>query len=296
MSKTWRLKEALLSKGAAVVGITPAVALPQLRDDILSKEAKGWFGEMHWLARSAGKRTDPSRHLEGAKTVICSAWPYSRHNNRYFARYSLHVDYHDYISERLVEAWRGCGFDGSRARFFIDSKPLAEKAYAARAGIGWIGKNSLIINREIGSFFCLGLIVTDIGLETDRPHEDLCGNCTRCIDSCPTKAIIAPGVIDSKRCISYLTTEHKGEIPADIKPQMGCKIFGCDTCQEVCPYNQEVDHPGAIPKKEFGMASLDRLMSLSQTEFRQKFEGTPIYRIGKERFIRNVTIARSNKS
>lgn len=287
------------AEGAVVVGVTAASPLPEVEKVICERDVGGRFAGMKWLGSTAHKRADPADHLPGAKSIICTAWPYSgKKQDEHFARYALHADYHKFILEKLKSVWREAGHKEENARFFVDSKPIAEKAYAARAKLGWIGKNGLLINSEIGSFFCLGLIITDsefiLSLSKDEQKAGSCGDCRRCIDACPTGAIVSEGEIDCNRCISYLTTEHKGDIPHEIRQKMGGLVFGCDICQEACPYNDGVKSASSMPVKNIGEMSLSQWAAISEEEFCTIFDGTPIVRLGIKRFIRNVTIAIDN--
>jgi len=294
------IKDALISEGAALVGVIPAERLDKVKEGIIKQGNKGNLAGMKWLGRSAEKRSDPFKHLKDAKTIICSAWPYSSEKmSPYFSRYCQHKDYHEFIKEKMQNAWQSLGLNEADALFFVDSGAISEKHFAERAGLGFIGKNSLLINKDIGSYFCLGAILTNTdpvsGLVPIR--DRLCGNCSLCINACPTKAIVSPGVIDCNRCISYLTIEHKGEIPEDIKPLMGTNIFGCDICQEACPYNKKVDVKPVIPKRDFGINNPDdlkALLNLDQNGFERLFKGTPIFRLGLDRLKRNVRIAINN--
>lgn len=295
MHRTEVIKNALIAEGAAIVGVARAVNLPVVEDMISESAASGLFVEMDWLGLSAHKRTHPMEEFPGAKSIICSAWTYSQKKiNKHFARYALHIDYHGFIQNKLRKVWDKLGFGDNHVKYYVDSGPLAEKAYASLAGIGWIGKNSLIINENVGSFFCIGFILTDMEFVPDKPSKDMCGECSKCIDACPTKAIVAPGMIDCRRCISYLTTEHKGELPANLRTSIDGQVFGCDICQEVCPFNKRTEIKNVIPEKNVGKIDLQMLMSLSDDQFKNLFNGTPVERVGKKRLIRNVSVAMDN--
>lgn len=293
-----KIQDALIGAGSAAVGITRATDLPEVESLILSRSSGGYLAEMDWLGKTAHLRTHPSMRPDGTGLLICSIWPYSQKKvSKYFARYALCVDYHSYILDKLQVVWSGALGREANALFFVDSMPLAEKAYAARAGLGWIGKNSLLVSPDIGSFFCLGFILTDLecrAQDLQLRNDNACGDCTKCIDACPTGAITGPGLIDCKRCISYLTTEHKGEISIDLRPLMGTNLFGCDICQEVCPYNDKPFLGSAIPSRGIEINSLDKLMLLSEGDFKEMFDGTPVVRIGRERFLRNVSTVLGN--
>lgn len=296
MNNASKIKAALESEGAATVGIAKAENLPETEHQFNEEMSAGFFAEMKWLSDSLHIRTHPSEHLSGAKSIICSAWPYSQEKkSKYFARYSLHEDYHKFILKKLKSAWLSADYGHEEVRYFVDSKPIAEKVYAAKSGVGWVGKNSLVINPDIGSFFCLGLILTKIEFEADNEIENLCGDCTLCIDACPTEAIKNGGVIDCNKCISYLTTEHKADVPRELRHKIGQNIFGCDICQDVCPYNERNTINNVIPVKNINIGSLNELQNIGENEFIKLFKGTPVFRLGRKRFIRNVTIALENK-
>lgn len=294
-----KIIEALHDNGAALVGILPAEPIPEVIAAIKERGRAGLFGGMDWLYTTADKRGDSNLHMREAGAIICSIWPYgSAVGPAYIARYARHADYHGYIAERMKRAWKEA-FDGADdTLFFVDSKPIAEKAFAAKSGLGWIGKNTLLINDRYGSFFFVGLIMTSLALDSFTPTEGCirgCADCTRCMDKCPTGAITSPGVLDCRRCISYLTLEHKGEIPPEMRPLIGTHIFGCDVCQEVCPYNlRRSEAKSSIPAKDIRIPSLDQLADISEEEFRGMFDGTPVVRLGRDLLIRNVTIALEN--
>jgi epoxyqueuosine reductase len=208
----------------------------------------GQAGEMAYLDRRFDERVDPAVYLPGAKTVVCVAMNYHVPLDRSgaemksparVARYALGDDYHEHIKHKLYDMadWLRDTVPGARTRCGVDTVPVMEKELAARAGIGWIGKNTCVINPEIGSWVLLGEVLTTIDFPIEQPAVDRCGTCTRCIDACPTSAITAPYQLDARKCISYLTIEHAGAIARDLRLQMGDWLYGCDVCQDVCPYN-----------------------------------------------------------
>lgn len=294
MSDVLRIKNALKDEGAWLVGVAPAVKLPEVGAAISRREELGYFAGMGWIEGTSRERIDPALHIEKAISVICTAWPYDTSvSGRHIARFAQQPDYHENITSRLKRAWANSMQDNGRAGFFVDSKPIAEKAYSALAGLGWIGKNTLLINPDIGSFFCIGLIVTDVEFETNKPIEGGCGSCQRCIDACPTGALIEPYLLDCRRCISCLTVE-KQEILGRERDMIGSHIYGCDVCQEVCPYNQEAIKEGTIFDKENNLDLLHDLMLLDEAGFKERFGGTGIIRLGRGRFLKNVAIALGN--
>lgn len=297
------IKEVLMRAGAAIVGIAPAIDLPETEEFIRKRYSEGDLAGMSWLGKTARERTHPSTLLSGARVIISTAWQYSpERRSKHFARYALSIDYHDFIMERLTAVWK-TAFPDTPAVLSVDAGHIAEKPYSELAGLGWIGKNSILINPKIGSFFCIGVIITTLDIETDLPHKKMCGDCRRCIDACPTGAIHEDGWVDCRRCISYLTIEEKGDIPEGIRPLMGGAVFGCDICQEVCPYNvldtcfrRDDNNVAAplIPSKDIEVGYIGELMCMDGEEFRNKFFGTPVFRVGRHRLIRNVAIALNN--
>ena len=235
--------------GFDACGIAPAADLPELRF-FPEWIARGYAGSMAYLERSADRRADVRRVLASARTVIVAASvyntdrPYSTEcadpSRAKIARYAWGDDYHDVIGQRLealLDWMRETSPEPFEARAWVDTGPVQERVYARHAGIGWIGKNTCVINQELGSWVFLGEIVSSLPLDLDPPALDQCGTCTLCLEACPTRALVAPGVLDSTRCISYLTIEHRGDIPEALRPGIGSHVYGCDVCQEVCPWN-----------------------------------------------------------
>ena len=239
--------------------------------------------------------------LQDPKSVICCAINYLPNcdKSRYISRYALGRDYHKVIRKRLRKLAQKINDEigNFNYRCHVDSNRIPEKYLAAKAGIGWQGKNSLIINRHYGSWVFLGEIVTDLPLPIDKPQNNHCGNCTACMNACPTQAIVAPNKIDVKRCISYLTIEHRSSIPEDLRPLIGTHIYGCDECQSVCPWNRfaklttEQDFQ---PRHNLNSADLIELFSWSEQDFLRNTEGSAIRRIGYECWLRNIAVALGN--
>lgn len=292
--KSDEIKASLKRLGAVTVGISGAEARPDIVQMIEEQGRKGNLAGMEWLINTAILRGNPGLHLNAARSVIVSAWPYTHTpSNDPIALFAQGPDYHETISRKMKEAWAETFPDEKEVRYFVDSGALAEKPFAEKCGIGWIGKNSLVINRDHGSFFNLGVILTRLSIKEDLVIKNGCGTCTRCIEACPTKAIDPSGSIDCRKCISYLTIEYKGEIPIELRPHMGTKIFGCDDCQIACPYNVATQHYNR--KKEGNQIELlGNLMSLDKSSFKKKFLSSPVLRIGRERFLRNVAVALGN--
>jgi epoxyqueuosine reductase len=267
---------------------------------------RGLAGEMHYLTDyRADLRASPSALLPGARSVICVAFPcngpepysteFSDSERGWIARYAWGEDYHSRVRQKLEELaakllvlcqfnWRAC----------VDTAPLLERSLAQAAGLGWIGRNTCLINQKMGSFFLLGELLTTLEIAPDSPAPDRCGSCTRCIDACPTEAIVpSPDggfELDSRLCISYFTIELRGGIPEQHRAEVGNNIFGCDICQDVCPWNRKAPRTENRPVTP----PLERFAELDETEFRRIFRGTPVLRAKYRGFIRNVAVAMGN--
>ncbi len=271
----------------------------------------GFHGEMDYMARHGSKRSRPaelqpgtlrvlSARMDYAPPGIAGAWDVLGDGERaYVSRYALGRDYHKILrtrlqklADRIAEATGPFGH-----RVFTDSAPVLEKALARNAGLGWIGKHTLLLNREAGSWFFLGEIYTDLPLPVDAPPSAHCGTCTRCIDVCPTQAIVAPYRLDARRCISYLTIELRGAIPEELRPLIGNRIFGCDDCQLVCPWNKfATPTPEAdfVPRHGLQDAMLAELFAWSEEDFLERTAGMAIRRTGYEGWLRNIAVALGN--
>jgi len=277
-------------------------------------------GEMAWLERNAPKRIDPQRVLNGAKSVICLAASYAversaggspaSSNNttrtsrpRSFgliARYARFDDYHDVLGERLKQLTKFVNHNGgtdTRSLWYVDTGPVLERDFARRAGLGFVGKHTNLISRRLGNWIFLAEILTTLELEPDAPEQNHCGKCTRCITACPTNAIIAPFQLDARKCISYLTIELKGSIPVELRPAIGNRIYGCDDCLEVCPWNRfaregSLMKPHARP--DLTAPDLIELLQLDAAGFKSRFAGTPILRMKRRGLLRNVCVALGN--
>lgn len=266
--------------------------------------AKGYSGEMTYLPRSAEKRRDTRLPYEGAKTAIVVALDYGgKQPAGPIARYARGDDYHGVMIERLAQLhrWlaRECGH-AVRGKAYVDTGPILERDLARRAGLGWIGKNTMLIDPKRGSFFFLGALLVDLELQPDAPFEsDRCGTCTRCLDACPTDALVAPRVMDATRCISYLTIEHRSDIAPALQPLMGELLYGCDICQDVCPWNvrfaTETGDPALAPRPENVAPDPADLLALSEEAFRRRFKGSPIKRAKRRGLTRNAAIALKNR-
>ena len=270
------------------------------------------------MARRPERRVDPAAILPGARTVISVAagyyggdWPeegdahsaghppVEKHSRGKIARYAWGRDYHKRMKRKLVRLGRALRAMVPKVAWTtaMDTRPFLDRGWAERSGVGWIGKNTNLIRKGEGSWLFLGAIVTDLDLEPDAPAKDYCGTCSRCITACPTGAITGPYQLDARRCISYLTIEHSGAIPLDLRPLIGTRIFGCDDCQEVCPWNRFAV-PSADPdfaaRPDQQAPELIPLLLLDDAAFRSRFEGTALRRAGRDRFVRNVAVALGN--
>ena len=269
---------------------------------------EGAHGEMNYMQRGEEKRCDPQKVLPGAKSIVVLALNYfqgneSRRSSRQIgttgriARYALGDDYHDVIEAKLDKIDQFLRDFGGQQKCYVDTGPILERDHAAQAGIGWHGKNTMLIDERLGTWFFLAEILTTIELPPDDPVPDRCGTCDRCIKACPTGAITAPHRLDARRCISYLTIELKGSIPLELRPLIGDRIFGCDDCLDVCPWNRfaQISHETAFSarKSSTGM-SLREYLEVTDAEFRQLFKNSPIKRIKRRGFLRNVCVALGN--
>jgi len=272
--------------------------------------AQGLHGSMHWMAQHGDKRSRPAELLPGTVRVLSvgmdygrepeEAWENLRAQERaYVARYALGRDYHKLMRQRLQRlADRVANEIGPFGfRVFVDSAPVLERALARNAGLGWIGKHTCLIDRDGGSWFFLGEIYLDLPLPVDVPASNHCGTCSRCIEVCPTRAITAPYRLDARRCISYLTIEHEGSIDPELRPLIGNRIFGCDDCQLVCPWNKfarRSDEPDFRVRNDLDRATLAELFAWTEAEFLQRTEGSAIRRSGYSRWLRNIAVALGN--
>ena len=295
--------------GFDLVRVTSAQDFSEDRAIALERTRAGLMDGLPWYSEKRINRgTRPQELLPGARSIICLGLNYyqpespderdSRPMGK-VAQYARGRDYHKVIKQRMRAYVEGLSQKigaSVAARWYVDDGPMLDRAAAHRAGLGWFGKNTNILTSSLGSWVFLGQIITDLEIEPDPPLRKTCGNCVRCIDACPTGAIIAPYVIDNSRCISYLIIENRGSIPRELRPQMLDWVFGCDICQEVCPVNRKAT-PTAEPgfqKSELGLLDLIRLLELSEEEFRERFQGTPIMRAKRAGLKRNACVALGN--
>lgn len=294
--------------GFDLVGIAPAEP-SRYRDYFKQWLDDGQAGSMHYLASRFDERTDPGVYLPGARSVICVARNYYHEiepaaeaepgPQGRVARYALGDDYHEHMKPKLhalADIVRAHSPE-ARTRCAVDSAPVMEKELSARAGIGWLGKNTCIINEGIGSWVLLGEVLTTLELPADEPAVDRCGTCTRCIDACPTQAITAPYQLDARKCISYLTIEHRQALPREMEPRIGDWIFGCDICQDVCPWNKRAPHTedeALRPRFASGTIDLRDLLSWSAEDYRGALKGSAMKRVKLPVLQRNARVVEMN--
>jgi len=302
-----KLKQEARRLGFDACGISKAEPLDEEARRLEAWLKAGFQGTMDWMERHFDKRIDPTKLVEGARSVISVLHNYYQpvaHDpspeTGKISRYAWGDDYHEVLKEKLYQlfAWLEAQVGEVHGRAFVDSAPVMDKAWARRSGLGWIGKNTNLINRRMGSFFFLGELIVDVPLPPDDPIPDYCGSCTRCIDACPTGALVQPYVLDARRCISYLTIEHRGDdIPPELQEKMGNWIFGCDICQDVCPWNKfkyATNEPRFMPRPGLPDTPLHRWEELDLEAFREKFRKSAVKRAKFEGFKRNVRIALQN--
>ncbi len=306
------IRELAAGCGFELAGVAPAEPVDD-RANYHDWVAAGHAGEMRYLVdRRAGIRDDPRRLLPSARSIVCvgklyhTPWPYSTEFDAedcgWISRYAWGGDYHDEMRSglaRLDRAVRERAAAPVESRICVDTAPLLERSYARLAGLGWIGRNTCLIHERAGSWFFLGELLVSLAIAPDAPPPDRCGTCTRCIEACPTQAIVpAAGhfAVDSRLCISYFTIELRGPVPVDLRPGIGAHVFGCDICQDVCPWNRRAPVTGdpAWQPRHYA-PPLERLAALSEEEFRTMFRDSPVARARYAGFLRNVAIAMGNR-
>jgi epoxyqueuosine reductase len=302
------IRDRALASGFDAVGFAEAHLDAEARAGLGEFIARGYHGDMGWLAGTAARRGDPKALWPEARTVVVLGVNYGpeddplafaqRADRGVVSVYARGRDYHDTLKRRLKalahwieERWPGA------LKLFVDTAPVMEKPLAELAGLGWQGKHTNLVSREFGSWLFLGEIFLGLELEPDAAERDHCGSCRRCLDVCPTAAFPAPRRLDARRCISYLTIEHKGMIPVELRPLIGNRIYGCDDCLAVCPWNKfarATREPDFLPRAELTAPRLAGLAALDDAAFRKMFAGSPVKRTGRDRFVRNVLIAIGN--
>ena len=306
-----RIKARASELGFDLCGIAPVRSFPEL-NFLPEWLARGYAGDMDYISRSADKRADVRNVVEGARSVIMTGTIYNTDADvglkpdapetslAQIARYARGDDYHDVVKQRLdalLEWMRAESPEPFDARAYVDTGPVQERAYAQYAGLGWIGKNTCVIDAEKGSFFFLAEIITTLPLEPDTEALEQCGSCRRCLDACPTGALVDAGVMDSTRCISYLTIENRGAIPGDLRPAIGNHVYGCDICQEVCPYNQPAATSADAPwqaREGLNLPKLVELWNRSDDDLRRLLKGSPMKRAKITGLRRNIAVAIGN--
>jgi len=306
------LKLALVERAAEIgfdiVRVAPAALAAETGAGLAAYLAAGHHGDMGWLARDPEKRSDPRGLWPGARSVVMVGVNYGPEENPLdhpassdrgiVSVYARGRDYHDVIKKRLKELGRWFHqLSGQELKVFVDTAPVMEKPLAQAAGIGWQGKHTNLVSRGFGSWLFLGALFTAAELPPDSPEQDHCGQCRACLDACPTKAFPEPYRLDARRCISYLTIEHKGPIAPEFRTAIGNRIYGCDDCLAVCPWNKFASRTAELafhPREALTAPLLTELATLDDAAFRQLFSGSPIKRIGRDRFLRNVLIALGN--
>ncbi|WP_120076127.1 tRNA epoxyqueuosine(34) reductase QueG [Aurantiacibacter odishensis] len=307
---TASLEDALKAKarelGFAAVGIAPAADDPVRAERLHEWLDAGHHGDMAWMQNRADVRQGPQSMWPAARSVIALGMSYApevdplAEGEAKISVYAQGRDYHDVVKKALkaLARWLVEQRPETELKVFVDTAPVMEKPLGEAAGIGWQGKHTNLVSHEHGSWLFLGAIYTTLELSADAPHGDRCGSCRACQDACPTNAFPRPYRLDARRCISYLTIEHKGPIPEEFREAMGNRIYGCDDCLAVCPWNKFADiaarHAKLAPREDLVDPDLGKLLALDDAAFRAKFSGSPIKRVGRNRFVRNCLIAAGN--
>ncbi|MBI3989853.1 MAG: tRNA epoxyqueuosine(34) reductase QueG [candidate division NC10 bacterium] len=302
-----KIKAYARSLGFDLVGITP-VRPPEHADAYSEWLKKGYAGQMDYMVRTEEERRHPERRFPWARSVVSVAINYSTPFGEpkgkdpargWISRYAWGEDYHEIVKEKLDRLLLLIKEEVPEVegKTFVDTSPILERELAAAAGIGWVGKNTMVISPKIGSYLFLGELFLNIDLEDDQPIFDQCGDCDLCLKCCPTDAFIAPYLLEATRCISYLTIELKGSVPMELRPLLGDQIFGCDICQEVCPYNRKpvpTEDPSFRPREGLYAPELIPFLRLSEEAFKERFKGSPVKRAKRRGFLRNVAVALGN--
>jgi epoxyqueuosine reductase len=305
LSREDRIKQRCRMIGFDLAGIaaaTPADGFDRLEDWL----DQGFAGEMGYMHRHREARRHPASILPQVRSVVMVGMNYKAdlaHDpaKGRVASYARGTDYHDVLRDRLNQllAWVQAEFPGCQGRGVVDTAPLLERDFARRAGLGWFGKNTMLLNKRLGSFFFLGALLLDLDLRPDAVHESRhCGTCTACLDACPTQAFPEPGVLDSRRCISYLTIELRGPIPVELREGVGDWLFGCDVCQDVCPWNRKAPRgtePAWQARPDLMAVDPAELLGLSEEAFRRRFRGTALLRSKRGGLLRNAAIVLGNR-
>ena len=305
---TRRIKDEATRLGFDLVGVS-RVAGPRHGDSFAEWLRRRLHGEMAYMERTAGQRAHPGEFLPWARSIVSVGMGYATPHGGEggpggprgrISRYAWGDDYHEVMLARLESLLAAvqAAAPGAQGRAFVDAGPVLERDAAARAGLGWVGKNTLLLHPVRGSWFFLGELFLDLELDHDRPMRDRCGRCDLCLKACPTNAFVGPYVLDARRCISYLTIELKGPIPRELRPLMGAHVFGCDICQDVCPYNLKntmmTTEMSFLPRPGLHAPELIPLLDLTEPDFRKRFAGSPLRRAKRRGLLRNVCVALGN--
>jgi epoxyqueuosine reductase len=297
---TQRIREQALALGFSSVGVARAAVLQEEGLHLTEWLNKGFHASMSWMGKNPEKRIDMDNVLPGVKSVVCVTLNYYSeviHSDApgtgKISRYAWGDDYHIIMTDRLKQLLRSIQFlqPEVHGKVYVDTGPVMDKVWASRAGLGWQGKHTNLITKEFGSWVFLAAILLDVGLEYDEPIADACGTCTACIEACPTQAIIEPYILDSNRCISYLTIEHRGDIPSELSKDFNGWIYGCDICQDVCPWNrfqQPTIEPAFQPRTWNIAPELKQIAQLTKDEFNDHYRKSPIKRTKRVGLIRNA--------
>ncbi|MGY6633608.1 MAG: tRNA epoxyqueuosine(34) reductase QueG [Alkalilacustris sp.] len=303
-----RLRRRALEEGFAAMGVCTPDAIPEAPARLAAFLTQGRHGQMHWLAERTAWRSNPAALWPQARTVVMLAEAYtpeedplavlSRPDRGAISVYARHRDYHDVAKKRLKRLGRWLVAEtGCEIKVFVDTAPVMEKPLAQAAGLGWQGKHTNLLGRDLGNWVFLAALFTTLQLPADRPETEHCGSCTACLDICPTQAFPAPWQLDARRCVSYLTIEHSGPVDPALRPGIGNRIYGCDDCLAVCPWNKfavSATETRYAARTDLLAPPLAELAGLDDAAFRQRFAGSPIKRIGRDRFVRNVLYAIGN--
>jgi epoxyqueuosine reductase len=309
MTLTTELKRRAHEEGFDVVGVA-AAGKARTAPALGGWLDAGMHGEMGYMARTRDLRSDPRQLLPGCRSVVAVAMSYRQQRpdstsfsvddgRVWVSRYAWGRDYHRILKKRLLRLgrWLAERRPGCAWRATVDTAPVLEREWAARAGLGWIGKNTMLLNRELGSELFLGLLLTDVELDSDRQRTEHCGTCTACLDACPTGAFPEPRMLDARRCVAYLTVEHRSQIPGELQPGVGSMIAGCDICQEVCPWTRKAPtglHPEFAPNDARFRPRLADLEALDKEGYRSWRQGSALNRVSHPQFRRNLAVSRKN--
>ena len=308
LEKSNWIKREALRIGFSSCSITEPSISKNAKNDFKSFLSKNYFGQMNWMNERVHFRLEPKLLWKEVKSVVVLSETYlhdknvlenlDKKNKGNISIYARGDDYHKVMKKRLKKLAQTFVSDLScQVKVFVDTAPVLEKVLARQSGLGWTGKHTNLVSRDLGNWFFIGLIFTDLNLNFDKAEDDHCGNCRACVDSCPTNAFTEPYRLDARKCISYLTIEHKGPIELSLRGKLGNRIYGCDDCLAACPWNKFAKKSSEIrysARQDFESPDLHQLVLLDDASFREKFSGSPVKRIGRDRFLRNVLYAIGN--